>query len=67
MWKWIHRLFSGCDVQEEETCDMPGECRTEDSPADVTECSGTVGRDSRTFDITACEDIEVEEIDGELH
>ena len=66
MRNWLHRLFGKRETQK-ETAEYPEECQTETVHEDVHPTGETHSQDSRTFDITACDDVEVEEIDGELH
>lgn len=68
MWSIFRRLFKtrsdSSDSNESDSADSQTISRQ-------TNCAGIdtsqSEKDRRTFDITECDDIEIEEIDGELH
>lgn len=68
MWSLLRKLFrthSDADVSEAEEGNIQTDGNKDGKTWKPEESSH--GNDSRKFDITGCDDIEIEEIDGELH
>ena len=65
MWSFLRKIFGSSDADVYTTSDADSTETQADDSQDNT--SGKEESDSRTFDITECDDIEIEEIDGELH
>lgn len=65
MWSFLRKIFGSSDAGVYTTSDADSTETQADDSQDNT--SGKEESDGRTFDITECDDIEIEEIDGELH
>ena len=68
MWSIFRKLFG---IRSDSSASDESGSADSQATSRQTNCVDTdtsqSEKDSRTFDITACDDIEIEEIDGELH
>ena len=68
MWSIFRRLFG---IRSDSSTSNESGSADSQATSRQTNCADTdtsqSEKDSRTFDITECDDIEIEEIDGELH